>query len=104
MEVAKWLRRWSGKGTFEKIWLPLLRAKLGESYKKTSASFIWSHINRMYKARRTGLKKEMFGYVKGGYSRIINRLAEILSELDVDVRLSHPITQIKKKSLISTLF
>jgi protoporphyrinogen oxidase len=96
MEVAKWLRRWSGKGTFEKIWLPLLRAKLGESYKKTSASFIWSHINRMYKARRTGLKKEMFGYVKGGYSRIINRLAEVLSELNVDVRLSHPITQIKK--------
>jgi protoporphyrinogen oxidase len=96
IEVAKWLRRWSGKGTFEKIWLPLLRAKLGESYKKTAASFIWAHINRMYKARRTGLKKEMFGYVKGGYSRIIDRLAEVLSELDVDVRVDHPITQIKK--------
>jgi protoporphyrinogen oxidase len=96
MEVAKWLRRWSGKGTFEKIWLPLLRAKLGESYKKTAASFIWAHISRMYKARRTGLKKEMFGYVKGGYSKIINRLVEILDELRVDVRVDHPITRIKK--------
>ncbi len=96
MEVAAWLRRWSGRGTFEKIWLPLLRAKLGESYKKTAASFIWAHISRMYKARRKGLKKEMFGYVKGGYSRIINRMAEMMDELGVDVRVDHPISRIAK--------
>ena len=74
IHVEKWLRRWSGNGTFKKIWEPLLNAKLGESYKKTAASFIWAHISRMYKARRSGLKKEMFGYVKGGYATIINRL------------------------------
>jgi len=27
--VSDWLRRWSGGNTFQKIWLPLLRAKLG---------------------------------------------------------------------------
>ena len=96
-KVADWLRRWSGKGTFEKIWQPLLKAKLGESYKKTSAAFIWAHINRMYKARRSGLKKEMFGYVKGGYSTIINRLVEVLNELKVDVRTGHPIEKIQKE-------
>ena len=80
LPVAKWLRRWSGTGTFKKIWEPLLKAKLGDSYKITSAAFIWAHISRMYKARRTGLKKEMFGYVKGGYRTIINRLIEVLDE------------------------
>lgn len=95
-KVADWLIRWSGKGTFEKIWQPLLKAKLGESYKKTSASFIWASISRMYKARRTGLKKEMFGYVKGGYSNVIDRLVEVLDELKVDVRLDSPISQVKK--------
>ena len=94
--VADWLTRWSGKGTFEKIWQPLLKAKLGESYKKTSASFIWACISRMYKARRTGLKKEMFGYVKGGYSNVIDRLVEVLDELKVDVRLASPISEVKK--------
>jgi len=29
-KVADWLIRWSGKGTFEKIWQPLLKAKLEE--------------------------------------------------------------------------
>src|SRR6185369_13627092 len=71
VRVERWLRRWSGRRTFEKIWLPLLRAKLGENYRKASAAFIWAIIARMYAARRTGLKKEMFGYVRGGYARIL---------------------------------
>jgi len=73
--VEKWLCRWSGRRVFEKIWLPLLKAKLGDYYKETSASFIWTTIQRMYAARKTGLKKEMFGYVTGGYD-VINRALE----------------------------
>ncbi len=95
--VADWLKRWSGKGTFDKIWEPLLRAKLGESYQRTAASFIWSNINRMYKARRTGLKKEMFGYVRGGYGAIIKRLTERLLKAGVEIRTSCPISEIKKQ-------
>ena len=86
--VADWLRKLSGRRTFEKIWLPLLRAKLGENYTKTSASFIWATIARMYAARRTGLKKEMFGYVRGGYARILDRFTEQLQLEGVDVRVS----------------
>lgn len=98
MKVADWLARWSGKGTFEKIWQPLLKAKLGESYKRTAASFIWAHISRMYKARRTGLKKEMFGYVTGGYRSIIQRLGELLEDLNVDIKVDHPITNVQKQN------
>jgi protoporphyrinogen oxidase len=89
--VADWLERLSGRRTFERIWLPLLRAKLGESYKKASAAFIWATIARMYAARRTGLKKEMFGYVPGGYARILKRFGEVLEEKGVDVRLCQTI-------------
>ncbi len=94
--VTRWLRRWSGKGAFEKIWQPLLRAKLGEAYETTAASFIWAHINRMYKARRTGLKKEMFGYVRGGYRTIIHRLAERIEDQGATIRTDHPIQRVEK--------
>ena len=87
--VTRWLKRWSGKNTFNKIWLPLLRAKLGESYKKTSAVFIWATIQRLYGARRSGLKKEMFGYVSGGYKRIIAAFKETLLEEKVSIKTSH---------------
>jgi protoporphyrinogen oxidase len=86
--VAEWLERWSGRGALEKIWLPLLRAKLGEAYRKTSAAFIWAHTQRMYKARRSGQKKEMFGYVPGGYARVLDRFAEVLEQEGVEIRCS----------------
>ncbi len=86
MPVADWLVKQSGRGVFEKIWLPLLRAKLGEAYRDTSAAFIWAHINRMYSARRSGLKKEMFGYVPGGYATVLASLQRRLCELGVEIR------------------
>lgn len=94
--VADWLRRLSGRATFEKIWLPLLRAKLGENYKKASAAFIWTTIARMYAARRTGLKKEMFGYVPGGYAHILERFAQKLEDENVRIKLRHAVKRIER--------
>ncbi len=83
--VERWLRRLSGNRTFEKIWLPLLKAKLGELYRETSAAFIWAYISRMYQARRTGLKREMFGYIPGGYARTLDRFTERLKAAGVEL-------------------
>ncbi|MBS1807128.1 MAG: NAD(P)/FAD-dependent oxidoreductase [Acidobacteria bacterium] len=91
--VADWLKKLSGKRTFEKIWLPLLRAKLGDNYQQTSAAFIWTTIARMYAARRTGLKKEMFGYLPGGYARVLGRFAEVLKSEGVTLRLHSGISK-----------
>jgi len=72
--VEQWLRRWSGDRTFTKIWRPLLEAKLGSNWPRVSAAFIWAIIARMYAARRSGLKRERFGYVDGGYETAITAL------------------------------
>src|SRR5262245_30434747 len=93
--VADWLRRWSGERTFNKIWLPLLQAKLGDCYRRTSAAFIWATIARMYAARRTGLKKEMFGYAPGGYANVLARFAEMLRGEGVDLRTSAPVARVE---------
>ncbi len=94
--VTTWLKRWSGDRTFQKFWLPLLRAKLGENYKIASASFIWSTIARLYAARRTGFKKELFGYLPGGYARLLKRFGEVLAETGVRVQLGCRVTQIQQ--------
>jgi len=94
ISVSDWLIRLSGKRTFEKIWLPLLRAKLGENYRHTSAAFIWAVISRMYAARRTGLKKEMFGYVPGGYARVLDRFEQVLRAEGVSVESAQPVDTI----------
>src|SRR5882724_128844 len=94
--VEEWLRKWSGNNTTEKIWLPLLRAKLGANYTKASAAFIWATIARMYTARRSGLKKEMFGYVPGGYARILARMQDVLQRAGVTIRLNSRVISIRK--------
>jgi protoporphyrinogen oxidase len=93
--VTTWLQKWSGTNTFNKIWLPLLKAKLGDSYKKTSAVFIWATIQRLYGARRSGLKKEMFGYVPGGYKTIIAAFKQKLLDVGVEIKTNHVATAIK---------
>ena len=92
--VADWLERLSGRRTCEKIWLPLLRAKLGENYQHVSAAFIWATISRMYAARRTGLKKEMFGYVCGGYATILGRMVAVLEDRGVELVTGAPVAGI----------
>ncbi|MDX1948460.1 MAG: NAD(P)/FAD-dependent oxidoreductase [Pirellulaceae bacterium] len=84
--VGQWLRKHSGQRTFERIWLPLLKAKLGAAWERTSAAFIWATIQRLYAARRTGLKKEMFGYLPGGYARLLATFREKLLSLGVEIR------------------
>jgi protoporphyrinogen oxidase len=94
VSVEDWLTHLSGKKTFNKIWLPLLKSKLGTNYKIASASFIWAIISRLYAARRSGLKKEMFGYVSGGYAKILAHFRGLLSDIGVQILTERKITQV----------
>ena len=95
--VEDWLRTWSGSRTFEKIWLPLLRAKLGDAYTKTSAAFIWATIQRMYAARRAGLKQELFGYLPGGYARMLDAFRQRLEKAGVHLFLGMTVAAIRRE-------
>ncbi len=88
--VADWLIRWSGQRAFDRFWLPLLRSKLGEAYTETSAAFIWSTIQRLYAARRSGMKREMFGSVRGGYARVLETFSHRLQDKGVRILLDAP--------------
>lgn len=101
--VTTWLKRWSGHNTYQKIWLPLLRAKLGDSYERTSAVFIWATIQRLYGARRSGLKKEMFGYVQGGYRTINNAFQKTLQSEGVSIKTKARVSEISSVNGVATI-
>lgn len=92
--LEDWLTRLSGRRVFENIWRPLLAAKLGENYKKASASFIWSYARRFYAARQGGMKTEMFGYVPGGYARILDQFAVLLANEGARILTGWPVERI----------
>jgi protoporphyrinogen oxidase len=93
--VEKWLRRTCGHRTYEKIWKPLLLAKLGESYRRVSAVFIWSYIKRLFSARHSSGKKEHLGYVSGGYKTVLGRVEELIRAAGGDIRTDVAVTRIQ---------
>ncbi|MHA2088206.1 MAG: FAD-dependent oxidoreductase, partial [Promethearchaeota archaeon] len=88
ISVEEWLIRISGKKTYEKIWEPLLLAKLGENYKRVSAVFIWTYIKRLFSARNSSAKKEQLGHVEGGYKTVLDHLENKLVNSGVEFFLN----------------
>jgi protoporphyrinogen oxidase len=87
MTVEEFLVRYSGRATFEKMWKPLLLAKLGENYRRVSAVFIWSYVKRLFSARDAAAQKESLGYVSGGYRAVFRRLEERIAAGGGELRL-----------------
>ncbi len=83
---ASWLRRYSGRAATDALWLPLLRAKLGEEAERASARFIRSTFRRLLIARLRGGDGDRFGWVEGGYAAVLEHLAKELATAGVDVR------------------
>ena len=97
MTARAWLTRWAGPRAWERLWGPLLRAKLGDNAEVASAAFIWAIIARMYGARRTGMKRETFGYVDGGYATILGRFEERLREMDVETVYGARVSEVRSQ-------
>ena len=76
MTVEEFLVRQSGRTTFERMWKPLLLAKLGEHYRRVSAVFIWTYIKRLFSAQDAAARKAHLGYVSGSYRAIFTCLLE----------------------------
>ncbi|MGI9430855.1 MAG: FAD-dependent oxidoreductase [Myxococcota bacterium] len=94
--LEEWLVRTSGRRAFERLWRPLLRAKLGESWRESSAAFLWATIRRLHGARGSGVGKEQLGWIPGGYARVLERFESALRESGVTLRVGTPVASIER--------
>jgi protoporphyrinogen oxidase len=85
--LEQWLVEHCGRRTFDKFWRPLLLAKLGEHYHRTSAVFIWTYIKRLYSARDTSARREHMGYVRGGYRTVFERIESLVRKAGGEILL-----------------
>jgi len=94
IRVEDWLVHTCGRTTYEKLWKPLLLAKLGASYRRVSAVFIWSYITRLFSARDASARREQLGHVSGGYKAVFARLARLIRSAGGEIRLGVAVEQI----------
>ena len=94
--AESWLRQLSGDGVYDKIWGPLLRAKLGSAHGEAAAAFIWSTIRRLYATREGGQRKESFGYISGAYGPVFQVAQRYLEGLGARVRTGFRVRAIER--------
>jgi protoporphyrinogen oxidase len=97
LTIEEWLTQISGRSTFQKVWLPLLRAKLGDDYRTTSAIFMWATIRRLHLARSNGAGPEKFGYLPRGYAGMLETFEMELRQRGVKVWLNAKICGVHSK-------
>jgi protoporphyrinogen oxidase len=87
--VEEWLTRLSGKRAFDRLWRPLLEAKFGDAYREIPALWYWASFNR-----EKGTKKEVKGYIRGGYKGITDALVASLRSRGVALHLNTPVEHV----------
>lgn len=87
--VVEWLTKVSGKRAFEQFWRPLLIAKFGDAYQQIPALWYWASFNR-----EKGTKKEIKGYIRGGYKGMADAIVSSLRRRGVSLHLNTPVEHI----------
>jgi protoporphyrinogen oxidase len=87
-EAKPWLIAKLGRRAYEVVWDPLLSLKFGDDGDRIAAAWVWHRVHRV--ARSFG----RFGYLEGGTSRLLARLAEELGRAGVVIRTGAPVARI----------
>jgi protoporphyrinogen oxidase len=87
LSVERWLVGLGGRGVFEKLWKPMLRAKFDGGFQQTPATYIWSRLKRMSSTRAAAGQRERMGYLSGGSRVLVDQLVERIESRGGVVRL-----------------
>ena len=82
-----------GERAYNDFFLPLLTSKFGENKDSVSAAWLMSRI--AIRSDR-GLEGERLGYIKGGFSKLIDGMEGELRKSGCEIKLSSPVSTIKR--------
>jgi protoporphyrinogen oxidase len=86
--AAAWARKWYGPRLYDLLWRPLLVGKFGEeNLPVVNMAWLWARLH----ARTTRL-----GTFKGGFQAFMDKLAEVVRGLGVEIRLNCAVTGIQR--------
>ena len=90
VQAGEWLRRIFGRSVFERIWMPLLRAKFGDHVDTVPAYWVWNTLNR----EKNG-DQEVKGYLKHGYRGLAETLRDAIVARGGEVQLESQVAAVE---------
>ena len=89
--VDEWILGLVGQRTFDRVWKPLLMAKIGDGYRGIPALWLSSRM-----AREKSTKREMKGCLKRGYRSLIDAFEARLRERGASLRMETRVEAIER--------
>jgi protoporphyrinogen oxidase len=86
--AAGWIRRRMGRSAYEVVWGPLLRGKFGALADEIAMPWFWARVHD---------RTAELGYLRGGFQRLYQRLAEGIEGLGGDLRLGTEVTGVRSE-------
>lgn len=93
IDAVTWLKGWVGERAYDVLWRPLFDLKFYHYTPNLSAAWIWSRLRRVGTSRKNLLQEQM-GYLEGGSDTFLDRIAEEITALGGDIRLSEQVQRI----------
>ncbi|MBA3688821.1 MAG: NAD(P)/FAD-dependent oxidoreductase [Chloroflexi bacterium] len=84
--AADWIRRRMGSRGYDVLWGPLLTGKFGALADRIALPWFWARVHD---------RTARLGYLRGGFQRLYDRLAERIVELGGEVRLGTEVSEIR---------
>ena len=88
--AADWIRRRMGQRSHDVVWGPLLRGKFGALADEIAMPWFWARVHD---------RTAQLGYLRGGFQRLYNRLAERIGELDGELRFKTEVREVRTNPL-----
>src|SRR5439155_23344775 len=85
--ASAWIRRWMGRRAYELVWHPLLNAKFGDAAEEIALPWFWARVHD---------RTSELGYLRGGFQRLYDRLAEMIAGTGGQLRFSTEVRQIRR--------
>lgn len=84
--AAAWIERRMGRHAYEVVWGPLLHGKFGDLADQIAMPWFWARVHD---------RTASLGYLRGGFQRLYDRLAERIRELGGDLRFGTEVTEVR---------
>lgn len=83
--AADWIRRRMGTRAYEVVWGPLLSAKFGAAAEEIALPWFWARVHH---------RSAELGYLRGGFQRLYNRLADRIRDANGDLRFGAEVREV----------
>jgi protoporphyrinogen oxidase len=84
--AAGWIRKRMGRRAYDVVWGPLLRGKFGPLAEEIAMPWFWARVHD---------RSDKLGYLRGGFQRLYDRLAERIGESGGELRLGTEVREVR---------